>query len=184
MRLFAALPVTGDALSELTALLGEFAESDWPVRWVKPSGLHLTVKFLGEAAPAQVQPIAAALRVACAGTPILSFSAHELGAFPGLARARVLWAGYRAEPALELLTHRVEQRCAALDFPLEGRPFRPHVTVGRVREGRSLSTEAQRLLEGRSFHQGFVADRLILYDSVTGREGMMYTPLETIPLGP
>jgi 2'-5' RNA ligase len=183
MRLFAALPVSGDAMEELSALIREFEVTDWPVRWVRPAGLHLTLKFFGEADSRQIPEIIEALRAASAGTPRLSFAAGELGAFPTIAAARVLWAGYVAEPALELLAHRVEQRCAVLDFPAEGRPFRPHVTIGRLRVGKRLPAEAVRLLEQRSLQGGFSADRLILYDSVTGAGGATYAALETIPLG-
>jgi RNA 2',3'-cyclic 3'-phosphodiesterase len=183
MRLFAALPVSGDATPELTELIREFDRSDWPVRWVRPEGLHLTVKFLGEVAAGLVPEIEAALRQASRGVPAIPLAPAALGAFPGFASARVLWAGYEAEAELELLVHRVEQGCAALGFPVEGRPFRPHVTLGRVREGRSLHPRAVDALEERSLTHGFVADRLVLYESVTGPNRAAYSPLVTISLG-
>lgn len=183
MRLFAALPVSGDAMLELAGLIGEYERTDWPVRWVRPSGLHLTVKFLGQTGPGRVPEIEAALRLASRGVSMIPLAPGELGAFPGFAGARVLWAGYEAEPALELLAHRVEQECASLGFPVEGRPFRAHVTIGRVREGRRLAPSAIEELERRQIRSGFVADRLVLYDSVTGPNRAEYTPLATISLG-
>jgi 2'-5' RNA ligase len=54
------------------------------------------------------------------------------GAFPGFDRPRVIWAGLEPDPALELLQHRVEQEFGPLGFPPDGRPFRPHLTLGRA----------------------------------------------------
>jgi len=183
MRLFAALPVTGGAMLELTELIGECERTDWPVRWVRPSGLHLTVKFLGESDPALVPEIETALRLACRGVAMIPFAPIEVGAFPSLAGASVLWAGYQAEPALELLAHRVEQGCALLGFPVGGRPFRPHVTIGRIRAGRSLPQSAIPVLEQRQIRSGFLADRLVLYKSITGPNRAEYASLATIALG-
>lgn len=183
MRLFAALPVTGDATPELTGLLREYQRMDWPVRWVRPEGLHLTVKFFGEVRSGLVPEIEKALRQASRGVAPMPLAPRELGAFPGFATAKVLWAGYEAEGTLELLVHRVEQGAEALGFPVEGRPFRPHVTIGRVRDGRGLPHAAIDVLEARPLLHGFVADRLVLYESVTGPAGAAYTPLVTIPLG-
>lgn len=183
MRLFAALPVSGDAMLELTALIREFLRTDWPVRWVRSSGLHLTLKFFGETGAELMPDIEAALRLASRGVAMIPLAPRELGGFPTLAAARVLWAGYDAEAPLELLAHRVERECARLGFPVEGRPFRPHVTLGRVREGRRLARSAIEGLEVRLIRQGFVADRLVLYESVTGPNRAEYNPLVTISLG-
>jgi 2'-5' RNA ligase len=183
MRLFAALPLSGGAQRELADLIRAYERTDWPVRWVRDAGLHLTVKFFGETGPARVPEIEAALQGACRGAAAIPLMARDLGAFPNLEAPRVLWAGYDADPALELLAHRLEQGCAALGFPLEGRPFRPHVTIGRLREGRSLARSAVEQLEQRTIAEGFIADRLILYHSVTGPTRAEYQPLATIPLG-
>ncbi len=183
MRLFAALPVAGDATPELTGLLREYERMDWPVRWVDSEGLHLTVKFFGEVRPGLVPEIEMVLRQASRGVAPISLAPRELGAFPGFTTAKVLWAGYEAEGTLELLVHRVEQGAEALGFPVEGRPFRPHVTLGRVRDGRGLPHAAIDVLESRTLLHGFVADRLVLYESVTGPARAAYTPLVTISLG-
>lgn len=122
MRLFAALPVSGDATLELTELVRECERSDWPVRWVRPASLHLTVKFYGEVAPARAPEIESVLRQATRGVLPIPLAPRELGAFPGFAGAKVLWAGYEADGALELLAHRVEQGSDALGFPGEDAP--------------------------------------------------------------
>ena len=184
MRLFAAIPVTGTAEEALRDLVSRYRSQDWPVKWVRPDGLHLTVKFLGPVESAGVPAIEAALAGASAGTPRLPFSLRELGAFPGFGRARVIWAGLESDAALELMVDRVERACAALGFPVEGRPFRPHVTLGRVREGRRLPEAAIATLEGAALPPAeFLADRLVLLESRPGPGGSVYATLATFPLG-
>lgn len=182
MRLFAALPVSGDAERELVALLSRYRRSAWPVKWVRDEGLHVTVRFLGEVADAGVPGVAEALRAAVEGTPSLPFSPVEFGAFPSLSRARVLWAGYESEPALELLVHRVEQGVTRLGFPGEAKTFRPHVTLGRIREGARLPREGFGALAGEPLTAGFVAERLVLYESRSGAGGSRYLEVDSFAL--
>jgi len=183
MRLFAAIPMNGAVQDALSALLMRYRKTDWPVKWVRSEGLHITVKFLGSVEAERTGAIADALADASAGTPALPFTLREVGAFPGFARARVLWAGLESETALELLVDRVERRCAALGFAVEGRPFRPHVTLGRLRDGARLPTAAIHELEREIPSGSCVADRLVLFESVPGSGGSTYTPRATFPLG-
>lgn len=182
MRLFAALPVTGEAERELRALLARVRERDWPVKWVRDEGLHVTVRFLGEVNGDRVPGVREGLQAAVGATSPLSFSATELGAFPSLSRARVLWAGYESEPALELLVHRVEQAMQRLGFPGEAKTFRPHVTLGRIRDGVRLPREGFGALTEERLTGGFVAERLVLYESRTGPGGSRYLEVDSFAL--
>jgi 2'-5' RNA ligase len=183
MRLFAAIPVVGEGRVQLEGVLARLSELGWPVRWVRPEQLHLTVKFLGEVEAARVAEVSEALAGASAGVRALAFGLRELGTFPGIPRARVVWAGLEAEPALELMVDRIERACHALGFPIEGRPFRPHVTLGRVLESGRLPREAGERLAAAAPTGNFVADRLVLYHSRLGPGGPRYESLENFPLG-
>jgi 2'-5' RNA ligase len=182
MRLFAAVPVTGSAAGELRELLAELEGEGWPVRWVRPEGLHLTLKFFGETDPGQVQAIGAMLGGAAGGTAPTACGAEGLGAFPALGSARVLWAGYHGEPALELLAHRVAAGAVTLGFPLEGRPFRPHVTLGRLDDHSQLPQGARARLDGVPLIESLTADRVVLYRSETGSGGSRYPAVATFLL--
>lgn len=183
MRLFVALPVTGAAREELAGVISGRREGAWPVRWARPEGLHLTLKFLGEVPPEREREIAAGLAPTVRGMSSLPLVAREFGGFPTLERARVLWCGYDAEPALELLVDRVERALAALGFPVEGRPFRAHVTLGRLRDRAHLTAAAIAELESMTPSADFVADALVLYESVSAAGGPRYTPRVTLPFG-
>lgn len=182
MRLFAAVPVAGAAAGELQALLAELGREGWPVRWVRPEGLHLTLKFFGDTEPDRAVPIGALLERAVGQTGPVACAPEGLGTFPAPGPARVLWAGYHGEPALELLAHRIEEGAVTLGFPVEGRPFRAHVTLGRIRDGSRLPVAAAAQLEGRHLLESLLAERVVLYQSAPGPGGSRYDPLATFPL--
>jgi RNA 2',3'-cyclic 3'-phosphodiesterase len=182
MRLFAGLPVVDGARQEVVSLLGRLRESAWPVRWVHDEGVHLTLKFFGEVAAERLEVIAEAVRIAGRGTPALPLRLADLGAFPSLARPRVLWLGIDGPAALELLHDRLERGGEAIGFPVEGTPFRPHVTLGRVREGHRLPGGLDEY--GWAYERSaFVASQLVLYESVLTTQGPRYEARLTLELG-
>jgi 2'-5' RNA ligase len=182
MRLFAALPITEPGRGEIVKLLGRLREPGWPLRLVHDQGLHLTMKFFGEVPPARLEVIEEAVRAAAPGTGALHLQLAELGAFPSERRPRIIWLGLDAPPALELLQDRLERRAEAIGFPPEGTPFRPHVTLARVREGHRLPAGALASLEHQFEPVGFPASQLVLYESVLGRGGPQYEPRLTLEL--
>ncbi|MGH7701827.1 MAG: RNA 2',3'-cyclic phosphodiesterase [Gemmatimonadales bacterium] len=176
MRLFAAIPVAPPALGEIGRLLEQLRARDWPVKWVREEGLHLTLKFFGEVAAERAGEIATALGAAAAGTPVLDLGLSGIGVFPNPRRPRVLWVGLEGPVALELLADRVERQCQAIGFPVDGKPFQPHVTLGRLREGGRVSSAALTELGHHRFESGFAADSLVLYESRPGSGGTTYLP--------
>jgi 2'-5' RNA ligase len=183
MRLFAALPVDEPARAELLRVLRALGDTGWPVRWTRDDGLHLTLKFFADVPAERLAQVDAVLRGAAAGTDVLSLQLTELGAFSSRGRPRVLWAGVDGPPALELLQHRIERGAGAIGFPAEARPFRPHVTLGRVREGGRLPRAGFDGLETRLDPVSFTADRLVLYESFLGAGGARHQPRLTLMLG-
>ncbi len=183
MRLFAAIPVTEPARSEILALLGRLRETEWPVRWVRDEGLHLTLKFFGEVVPERLEVIAEALRFAGRGTPSLPLRLEDLGAFPSRQRPRILYLGLDGPPALELLKDRIERGGEAIGFPPEGTPFSPHVTLGRVREGQRCPPRALDEPDASFGRVAFTGDQVVLYESILTPRGPRYEPQLTLDLG-
>jgi 2'-5' RNA ligase len=142
------------------------------------------VKYFGEVPTDRLEVIEEAVRAAVPGTGALSLQLEEIGAFPNFQRPRIIWVGLEAPPALELLQDRLERRAEAIGFPPEGAPFRPHVTLARVREGQRLPPGALESLAGQYQPVSFLACELILYESVLGRGGPRYEPRLTLELTP
>jgi RNA 2',3'-cyclic 3'-phosphodiesterase len=182
MRLFAALPIAEPARGEIAKLLTRLRELAWPLRLVHDHGLHLTMKFFGEVPPGRLEVIEEAVRGAVPGTGALPLQLGAIGAFPDPRKPRIVWLGLESPPALELLQDRLERRVEAIGFPPEAKPFRPHVTLARVREGHRLPSGALESLEGGYEPVGFVASELVLYESVIQRGGPRYESRLTLEL--
>jgi 2'-5' RNA ligase len=182
MRLFAAVPIAEPARGEIAKLLARLREPGWPLRLVHDHGLHLTMKFFGEVPPDRLEVIEEAVRAAVPGTGALPLQLAEVGAFPSFHRPRIIWVGLSAPPQLELLQDRLERRAEAIGFPPEGTPFRPHVTLARVREGQRLPAGSLQGLASQYQPVAFLASELVLYESVLGRGGPRYEPRLTLEL--
>ena len=144
MRLFLAINFPQAARREIADATAPLRECAPELGWTTEDRLHLTLKFLGEQAESRVEAFAATL----AGTVVqhreLNMTVGGIGAFPNFRRARVVWLGVGQDPRLELLHHDVEVECEKLGFEVEGRPFRPHLTLARVRQ--PLAAERARVL--------------------------------------
>jgi 2'-5' RNA ligase len=182
MRLFTAVPVPEPARAQILRLLAQLRGGTWPVRWVHDEGLHLSLKFFGEVVPERLDVIAEALRFAAAGAGPLALRLGELGAFPSRSRPRILWVGVEAPPSLELLQDRIERNCEAIGFPPEGAPFQPHVTLGRVREGQRLPAGGLDDHENDFEQVPFLAQELVLYESLLTSGGPRYESRLTLDL--
>ncbi len=142
MRLFVAVNFPPQVRQDLWQATAPLRDLDLPMKWVRPDGIHLTLKFLGDVPEERDGEVHAALQRAAAGARALTLAlgaaaaggAGEMGfgVFPDFTRPRVVWVGIAPEPALEILQHRVEQEFAPLGFATEARPFHPHVTLGRA----------------------------------------------------
>jgi 2'-5' RNA ligase len=142
LRTFIAIRLDAELEENLGRTQDRLREQMAPrsVRWVRPGGIHLTLKFLGDTPLDKVDEVKVALvRAAGQGAPF-TFSVAGLGCFPNARRPRVVWVGLD-EPtgALARLREAVEAEVAPLGFPTERRPFSPHLTLGRVNRRASKS---------------------------------------------
>ena len=185
VRLFIAIsfpPSLRQAIASATAPMRRAAST---VAWVSEERLHLTLKFLGEVDEDRVQPLADALRGVGRGHRRLSLRVGGLGAFPTLRQPRVIWMGVERESRLELLRHDIEAACDGLGYQVEGRAFRPHVTLGRARDG--LAAEEARALAtaARAISYGEMMDvhSIDLMASERVPDGPRYRVVAAAPLG-
>ena len=142
LRTFIAVELDKEFLDNLENLQHRLRGQVAPrsVRWVRPEGIHLTLKFLGETRPDQVEAVKSALDRAASEIPPCVFTMGGLGCFPNTRRPRVVWVGlYEPTGTLSRLRDAVESHVAPLGFPTEKRPFRPHLTLGRVQRHASKS---------------------------------------------
>jgi 2'-5' RNA ligase len=157
------------------------------VRWVAPENIHLTLKFLGETSPSNVQPLSEALQAECEQHAPFEISVSGLGCFPNAHRPRVIWIGLGIPQELNHLQHKLEQATARLGYATEDKPFSPHLTIGRVRE-QATSAELKNInCEFEKLHVGllgtFTASSVHLFKSDLKPSGPVYTSLFNARLG-
>ena len=180
MRLFVALDLPSETRESVWRAAAPLRERAFPVRWAGPDTLHLTLKFLGDVSDERVPELYEALHAAVQGARPVPIAVDTCGAFPAAERPRVIWAAVGAEPALELLQHGVERTFTPLGFPPDGRPFRPHLTLGRV--GRGVTPRAfaglADALDAFEVHAAAVAEAVVLVRSTLHRDGAVYQELD------
>jgi RNA 2',3'-cyclic 3'-phosphodiesterase len=145
LRSFIAVEIPAEiqsAISHTTASL-KTALPKPMVRWVVPQNLHLTLKFLGDVSPSNLERLAEALGAETSKQAPFNISVSRIGAFPTSRRARVIWIGLDVPPALSALQRGVEAVAARLGYAPENRPFSAHLTIGRVSESISFGDLAK-----------------------------------------
>jgi 2'-5' RNA ligase len=148
------------------------------VRWVRPEALHVTLRFLGNIDPARVRPLAHAVsdRVASLAPFEMRLGAARL--FPSARRPRVVMVELAPAEPLEELAAAVEDGVVAAGFEPEGRRFRAHLTLGRLRGRRPPAMRGLAAPAGTACE---VAE-VVLYRSELKPSGAEYTPLERVAL--
>jgi len=154
------------------------------IRWLRKENLHLTLKFLGNIAESQVEPITAALRHPLGLFSPCTISAKGLGVFPDFRRPKILWVGLTGDQLVQLAAE-IESALMPIGFTPENRAFTPHLTIGRWREGsRPAKNLRQEIDSLNDFEFGACAVRqIVLFQSVLKPEGASYSELRTIQLG-
>lgn len=135
MRLFVAVLPPEEVLEDLDAFL-DVRREHAPFRWSRH--LHVTLAFMADADPWRVEDLLA--RLSAVGERHAPFEAAIAGggAFPDVARAKVLWAGLSSAGPVEQLAVGARNAAVASGIEIDGHRFRPHVTLGRLNPPRDV----------------------------------------------
>ena len=184
IRSFIAIDFPEETRKALEDIQKELKQCGTGVRWVKPGSIHLTLKFLGNIHPTQVEDIALAVAQEIRDHPPITLRATGLGAFPSRRKPRVIWIGMEGEvQRLKGIQARIEDALEPLGFVREKRGFRPHLTIGRVKDRRKLQAliDAMAELKIPEF-DSFDVTEIILYKSDLRPTGAIYTKLHRMSL--
>ena len=179
MRLFIAIEIPESTRTAFASLLKELRALAPQLKWVHPENLHVTLKFLGETDPSKLGPLQNVLSGIRSAEPV-NLEFRGLGFFPNERRPRVFWAGMEASANLKTLAADVDQTVHRLGFPLEERPYAPHLTLARI----SLPIIPPKLLQaiGEKSAQSFgslQAQEFHLIESKLKPTGAEYTTLQS-----
>lgn len=156
----------------------QMALSGEQVKWVDPNNLHLTLKFLGVTLPSQVDEIGEELNQVSKMFSSFSFQLEGLGYFKNKGIPRVLFANIKEGETLQQLAAEIDSRLAKLGFQPEPRPFKPHLTLARIKFLKNKTAFYQAVEEFRNtFFQTVTINELVFYRSVLKPEGPEYIHL-------
>jgi len=185
VRLFVAANFDAALRLQLFEAAAPLRQAAPGVSWVPAERLHTTLKFIGERDAALVQRLVTALYSLGHTLRACDVTLSGYGAFPNFRRPNVVWMGGEPAAPLVQIAGAVDDACATLGIPREERPFRAHVTLGRVKrplaaaEAVTLERIAAARHEAFRWHVGSVD----VMQSTLGRLGPTYAVLESIPLG-
>jgi len=147
--LFLAVDPPPDAVADLERALVPLRAAPGAPRWTPSSRWHLTLVFLGDVPAASLAPLTAGVEPAVAATPPLTLRLAGAGRFGSRRRPAVCWAGVEGDvAALSALAARLAAAVQVVGLPVEDRPFRAHLTLGRWRPGAPADAEVVDRLAG------------------------------------
>jgi 2'-5' RNA ligase len=176
IRSFVALAIDEPMRSKIIGVIRDLRARIPGVRWVSEAQIHVTLRFLGEASTTALERLMPLLAIAAAECPSREVLFSELGVFPARGNPRVLWLGMSMPSELFALQSACDKAAVAAGFPVERRPFRPHLTLGRWR-----ALARRPALPEINLGQALLS-RVVLYRSDLRRSGAVYTPMHVYPL--
>lgn len=188
LRLFVAIELPGEVLAAMHKVQHSLQRDPAlaRLRWVRPEGIHLTLKFLGETDDAKRTAIEAALSRSTAGIAPFELHLGKLGRFGSRSQPRVLWVDVGGDTAaLSRLQTQVEREIAPLGFQGEARPYSAHLTLARVppERAREVASALDEAIAGAPPPTGTIHVREVaLMKSDLRREGAVYAQLFAAPL--
>ncbi len=184
IRAFIAFGLPDPVAAHIRDLQEALKSRRFPVKWLAPGNIHLTLKFFGSIRIPEAQKAAEIMARAVADRPAPVLRAGGIGAFPSPKRARVLWVGLKGETdRLIRFQGELDRLLTEVGFPAETRPFRAHLTLARARgtiDSKALVDAMAELAKTES--PPFAADRLVLYKSDLKPSGAIYTPIVKVTL--
>ncbi|MBI4495866.1 MAG: RNA 2',3'-cyclic phosphodiesterase [Deltaproteobacteria bacterium] len=184
IRSFIAIEIPPDLGEKIGEVQNLLRQTGADVKWTRPEGIHLTLKFLGERTGPELEEAAAALSPPLRERKAFPLSIRGLGVFPSPRSPRVLWARVdQGREEVSALQETIEKILAAVGFPPEDRPFTPHLTLGRMRSGQGRGALIELMERHREVVLGsFRAREVHLFRSELHPSGAVYTKLKTFVL--
>lgn len=178
--MFVAIGLPSELLLKLGKVQSEFKPFAGNAKWVKPQGIHLTLKFLGYVDQNRISEIIDQLSKISQRAFDVNVSGY--GFFPNARRPSVLWVGIQSTGLLDL-QQKVEEAMNGLGFEKENRAFSPHLTLARFKSPAGLLPLAKAVEERKENELAtFEAKHFELFESILHRDGAEYIIVENYPL--
>ncbi|MDA8084968.1 MAG: RNA 2',3'-cyclic phosphodiesterase [Nitrospiraceae bacterium] len=183
IRCFIAIEIPEALRLAIGQAIWKLRSSGADVKWVDPGLIHITLKFLGDTEESRIGEAQRVLSQKVSHYAPFYIKIAGLDSFPSGRHPRVVWAGIAESTVLTALQKEIELGLADSGFPAEDRPFRPHLTIGRVKTGRRIADLVNSVRESGNIMFGdFEVRGVRLMKSELRPAGPVYTCLADIPL--
>ncbi len=179
IRCFIAVELPADLLKEISEYTQKLSEQTSGIRWVRPSGMHITLKFLGEINASRVEDIRKNLVSISNVVEPFTLGIRGAGCFPNRRQPKVIWLGLEHDPVNSLfkLHNWLEDKLSVLGFDKEKRRFSPHLTLGRIKYPGDFKPLFDYLDQNTFPGRIFRVDKISLIRSTLQPSGAVYTKL-------
>ncbi len=182
-RIFIAIDINKNRA--LTRLVESYklALKDEKIRWVEPANIHLTLAFLGESDEDQVSKAGEIMREAANNFESFEITFNGTGVFRDIRQPRVIWLGIEAPQSLYDLREVICEALKEEGLYRDEKPFRPHLTLGRMKYIANKNVLAE-ILKSSGSHDlpSQTVNELILYESILKPDGPVYSLLRIVRL--
>lgn len=175
VRSFIAIELPKAVKDELIEVSGLLAAKTSGYRWVKPDAMHLTLRFLGYLGPRRFEEVAALVSAGIKAEGPIKLKPLSVGGFPTATKARVVWVGLDGDLArLHALSDALDGELAGIGIAREERPFKAHLTIGRVdKDGRASGLPVDDELDDWA-GSGWTASEIVLFESRLSQAGALH----------
>ncbi len=182
MRTFIAIELSEEQKNKLATLQNEIKKAGMDAKIVEKETLHITLKFLGEINLNELEIVKESLKEAVKDTKKFSFIIKEVGAFPSIAKPRVIWAGIEnGRDELISLATKVSEKVIVKEF--DSKPFSAHITVARLRSEKHIAALPEIIKNFEEFDFGeTTVNEVKIKESKLSPEGPDYTDVFTSAL--
>lgn len=153
------------------------------IKWVDAENIHVTLAFIGDTDEEKVEIVSSLLQVNCTDFGGFEFILKGAGVFKNFREPGAIWIGIQSSDNFHRLNDRIKSDLNNNGFKIEERPFKPHLTIGRVKFLKS-QTNLKTILE--KCHdveiQRVYVREVILYESILRPTGPIYKPVSIIKL--
>ena len=184
LRTFIAIELEPSLQETLGKIQQHLKKTGADVKWVKPQHIHVTLKFLGEITPEQVEKVKSVMQTTLGKFQSFPLDITHLGAFPKMENPHIIWVGTNPDQhAVVDMAFFLEKRLNEEGFPKEERDFAPHITLGRLKHSinRFALTKALKEYAIPQPLRQFVGE-VKLFKSTLTPSGPIYEAMETVHL--
>jgi 2'-5' RNA ligase len=185
IRSFLAIELPVTIQTKIGKIEADLRSTSADVRWVSPEKIHLTLKFFGNIEESKIDSVVEAIKGPLRNAEPFDLNIRGTGAFPGLKNPRIIWIGlFDGKGILIPLQREIDASLEKTGFQPEGRPFRPHLTLGRLKTNRGKEELIRTIERYREEEIGeFRVEKVVLFKSDLTPSGPIYTRLREVGLG-